>query len=152
MKKGLIFGLCAILLTNCQVVSRQVKETSLMTATPKQYSVEEVEKIARIEIPAAASEIQVYAVTGWMDDAALIKFALPPTELKPFLEKYGFHNLERGYWSIQDFGISWWPTEGAIANYIGETLNFPELGYTQSILIDITNPNLYVVYFQYFET
>lgn len=153
MKKGLIFGLCAVLLIGCRVMSHQVKETSLMTATPKQYSVEEVEKIARIEIPDAASEIQVDADTGWMDDAAWIKFALPPNELEFFLENYGFQ-LEEGYWSIQNTGLSWWPewsppSGPSIAKYMGGKRHFP--GYSQSILVDVTNPDLYIVYFQCIE-
>lgn len=124
-----------------------------MTATPKQYSVEEVEKIARIEIPDAASEIQVDADTGWMDDAAWIKFALSPDEMKPFIEKYGFQ-LEEGYWSIQNTGLIWWPdwsppSKPPIAKYMGAKRHFT--GYSQSILVDVTNPDLYVVYFQCIE-
>lgn len=127
-----------------------------MTDLP-QHSIEEVEEIARIEIPASATEIQVYAETGGMDDLALIKFKLPANELDSFLEKHGFHNLKQGYWSLQDFSVpgDWWPSvepnsKPPIAEYLGGKLHFP--GFSQSILIDVTNKKFYIIYLQGFET
>lgn len=140
---------------SCQKNSYEIKETPIMTSLP-QYSIEDVEKIARIEIPVVASEIQVYANTGWMNDAALIKFKLPLNELKPFLEKHGFKDLRKGYWSIQDgpSSIDWWPNIGSnskppIAVYLGGDLD--SLGFSQNILIDITSQDFYIIYLQCFE-
>ena len=155
MKKTILIFLF-FFIVGCQNDSYITKETPTMTDLP-QYSIEDVEKIARIEIPASASEILVYANTGWMDDAALIKFKLPLGELKPFLERYGFTDLKKGYWSIQDFSVpgDWWPNIGLgskppISVYMGGDLNFP--GFSQSILIDMMNEDFYIIYLQCFET
>lgn len=152
MKKALMIALSLIFVAGCKSLLDEIKETPSMTDSP-QYSIEEVEKIARIEIPAAAYDIQVDADTGWMDDAAIIKFKISPHELEPFLEQYGFDNLQQGFWSIQDDPtLEWWPSYNSKwprENYIGGQFNFPE--YFQNILIDITNPGEYVVYFQCFE-
>lgn len=126
-----------------------------MSATP-QYSIEDAERIARIKIPADAYEVQVYTVTGWMDDAALIMFKLSSNKLQAFLDEYSFQSLEKGYWSIQDAppSVNWWPNLGAdfkppISDYLGGKFHFP--GYSQSILVDISDPDAYIVYFQCFE-
>lgn len=119
------------------------------------YSIEEVEKIARIKIPDSATEIQVYGVTGWMDDMALIKFKLPAAELNTFLERYGFHDLKPGYWSIQnDASVDWWPnwqpgSKPPIEKYLGGQFGQP--GFAQHILVDVTNEDFYVIYLFCFE-
>ncbi len=154
-KKTPIFVLLFIALAGCQNTLYEGKETPSMTDLPR-FSIEEVEKIARIKIPASASEIQVYAETGWMDNAALIKFTLLSDELDSFLEIHGFYNLKEGYWSIQNAppSVDWWPrvelnSKPPIAVYLGERLHFP--GFSQSILIDVTNEDFYVIYLQCFE-
>jgi hypothetical protein len=146
----IVFSL-AILTIACRIFG--VKEVPTMSATP-QYSIEDAERIARIKIPAEAYEIQVYTVTGWMDDAALIKFKLPSNKLQPFLDEYGFQ-VEKGYWPFQDGpSVEWWPNrkedgEPPISNYLGGELDFP--GYVQKIVVDISNPDVYTVYLECFE-
>ena len=147
----IVFSL-AILTIACRIFG--VKEVPTMSATP-QYSIEDAERIARIKIPAEAYEIQVYTVTGWMDDAALIKFKLPSNKLQPFLDEYGFQ-VEKGYWPFQDGpSVEWWPNrkgdgEPPISNYLGGELDFPGY-YVQKIVVDISNPDVYTVYLECFE-
>lgn len=158
--RKVVLALLLIALMGCRNTMDTVKETPTMNLPfriQEIYSVEEVEKIARIEIPASATEVQVYGVTGWMDDAALIKFKLPADELDSFLEKYGFHDLETGYWSIQDGppSIDWWPnrqpgSKPPIEKYLGGKIDRP--GFVQNILVDITYEDFYIVYLFCFET
>lgn len=146
--------------------NRTRKETSAMNDWPSRriefavqevYSVEEVQRIAGIEIPDSATEVQVYGVTGWLDDYALIKFKLPAHELGPFLEKHGFHDLEPGYWSIYDSSsVDWWPnrlpdSKKPIEKYLGGKFEGPDR-IVQRILVDITNEDFYIIYLQCFET
>lgn len=150
MKGTAIIILSLAMLTACRMFG--VKEISSMSPTP-QYTIEDAERIARIKIPADAYEVQVYTVTGWMDDLALIRFKLPPDRLQPFLEEIGFQHLEKGKWTLQDFypNPEWWPQQSQLPNssYLGGERDFP--GYAQSILVDISNPDVYTVYFQCFE-
>jgi hypothetical protein len=155
-KKTLVFAFLLAAIVGCQTTPYEREETPLIPDLP-QYTIEDVEKIAHIEIPASASEIQVYANTGWMDDAALIKFKLPLEELDSFLEMHRFNDLKKGFWSIQNAppSVVWWPrlepnSIPPIEVYLGEKLNSP--GFSQSILIDATNVDFYIVYLQFFET
>lgn len=150
MKKLAMVVLSLAMLTACRLFG--VKEISSMSPTP-QYSIEDAERIARIKIPAEAYEVQIDVDMGWMDDLALIKFKLPSDRLQPFLEEIGFQHLEKGKWTLQDFypNPEWWPQQAQLSqsSYLGGERDFP--GYSQSILVDISNLDVYTVYFQCFE-
>lgn len=130
-----------------------------MTALPT-LTMEEIERMARIKIPDSAQDIQVYYVTGGMDDLILVKFTLPATELDAFLKSAGYPTeLTDHGWPrfVPSDHVPWWPKreeyfDNPEKSFAGAEVQEMEIGFVRKILVDQTDLELFIIYLQHFET
>lgn len=113
----------------------------------------EIASIARISIPASASNIHAHAA-GFQDRYIYVRFDLPPADLNSFLgvTRYTPAVSESSAIPFQESiepDETWWKPRSA-TRFLSGT-NFVD-GISQSVLIDISNPELYIVYVSTFET
>lgn len=120
---------------------------------PQPSTTAEIESLARIDIPASASNIHAQA-GGFQDRYIHVRFDLPPADLNSFLGATRYtpavsQSTDIPFQQSLEPNQNWW--QPAMAKSFLAGAGFVD-GISQSVLIDTTNPELYIVYVQTFET
>jgi hypothetical protein len=146
--------------------------TAVPTSTP---SIADIERWARLEMPASAQDIQAYVDPGGLDALVVMTFKLPPQDLQPFLDAAGYpaplqvpdsSRFVPGYYEEFDkglpgkpdsAGLPWWPSRGEWDRMLQESDRVLRLGhvfessFSRSILVDQTDGDLYTIYLYHSE-
>jgi hypothetical protein len=151
-----LVGAVACLVIGCAVVSllglRWLGSNPLFGDEQENLTTAQIESIGRIKLPPSAGSIQARA-GGFQDRFISIRFDMLPAELDAFLQATRYTpsispTTEISFQSISD-DAPWWRPQDAVRFEAGE--NFVD-GISQSVLVDMTNPERYIVYIQTFET
>lgn len=117
------------------------------------YEIGIIEGNADIKIPSSATEIYAFT-TGFRDVDANVRFILEAVKLPEFLENTlcaeALREVSPSDYGKSELDPSWW--EPNLAEHLEECETEKELSPTlhtfQRILVDMTNPSLYIVYVQ----
>ena len=127
-------------------------DNSLLGDEQEHLTTAQIESIGRIQLPPSAAGIQARA-GGFQDRFISIRFDMLPAELDAFLKATRYTpsispTTELPFQSISN-DAPWWRPQDAQRFEAGQ--NFVD-GISQTILVDMTNLERYIVYVQTFET
>ncbi|MEO7913486.1 MAG: hypothetical protein ABIV47_27865 [Roseiflexaceae bacterium] len=131
---------------------RWLASNSLLGDEQEKLTTAQIENIGRIQLPPSAAGIQARA-GGFQDRFISIRFDMLPKELDVFLKATRYTpsispTTELPFQSISD-DAPWWRPQDAQRFEAGE--NFVD-GISQTVLVDMTSTERYIVYVQTFET
>ncbi len=110
-----------------------------------------IEQYARIKLPASATDIHSYTVSG-IDRAILVRFTLPSTDLSEFLRDAGYvETLRAGYNPISSWPrekLEWWKSDQTNEFRGGSVM---EPSFWKNIFVDTSDQQTYIVYLEHFE-
>ena len=115
------------------------------------YQIAAIEGNAEIKIPPSAREIYSYT-TGFREISIMARFTIKADELSAFMEntlcKEPLHQISPSAQRNHSNDQTWW--EPNLASHLEGCSSVKELSPTahvgQEILIDMTNPNNYIIY------
>ena len=141
---------CAVVIS--LVGWRWLRDNPLLGGEQENLTIAQIESIGRIQLPPSAAGIHARA-GGFQDRFILIRFDMLPAELAAFLKATHYtpaisSTTEVPFQSISD-GAPWWQPQEAQRFEAGQ--NFVD-GISQSVLVDMTSMERYIVYVQTFET
>jgi hypothetical protein len=151
-----LIGAVACFVIGCAVVGwlgwRWLASSPLLSDEQEHLTTAQIESIGRIQLPPSAAGIQARA-GGFQDRFISIRFDMLPAELDAFLKATRYTpsispTTELPFQSISN-DAPWWRPQDAQRFEAGE--NFVD-GISQTILVDMTNLERYIVYVQTFET
>jgi hypothetical protein len=151
-----LIGVVACFVIGCTVVGvvgwRWLGSSPLLGDAQEHLTTAQIENIGRIQLPPSAAGIQARA-GGFQDRFISIRFDMLPAELDAFLKATRYTpsispTTELPFQSISN-DAPWWRPQDAQRFEAGE--NFVD-GISQTILVDMTNLERYIVYVQTFET
>ena len=155
----------------CRAVTSPPR-TAVPTATP---SIAEIERWARLKMPATAQDVHAYVDARWLDALVVLTFKLPAGNLAPFLREAGYEDPLRppestldipGYYEEFDrrlpgydnsTGLPWWPSTADWNRMLDDperVLLFGDVfkaSFSRTILVDQTDPDLYTIYLYHSE-
>jgi hypothetical protein len=164
---GLLFAVgCA-----CTGLSNRTTEKDAPERSPGMLSpdmIAEIEKYGRLTMPATAQNVEFYLEPGGIDAFVALKFEIPADEFFLFLEQAGYTEpLERAVrlrdirgllypldeWNL----IRSWPTREEWEQLLQDSTKIlmfakrHEPGFSRNVVVDQTNPELYIVYLVHHE-
>jgi hypothetical protein len=148
-------GGMTLLLIGCVVVIGLglwfVRNAQFGTNPRDQLSQEEVERLIDAKLPPGASELHSHYI-GFQDFFARVRFEIPATELPQFLASTAFTDppstIDNPF-SPGEKEQDWWhPYEAQRFQWFER----PQGSGRATLLIDMTNPDRYIVYWQGFST
>jgi hypothetical protein len=151
-----LVGAVVCLVLGCAVVGvvgwRWLASSSLLGDEQENLTTDQIERIGRIQLPPSAGGIHARA-GGFQDRFISIRFDMPPAELDAFLKATRYTpaispSTKLPFQSISA-DVPWWRPQDAQRFAAGE--NFVD-GISQSVLVDMTSSERYIVYIQTFET
>jgi len=151
-----LVGAVAALVIGCTVVGlvrwRWLASNPLLGDEQENLAAAQIERIGRIQLPPSAAGIQARA-GGFQDRFISIRFDIPPAELDAFLKatRYTPSIGPTTKLPFQSIAVDapWWRPQDAQRFEAGQ--NFVD-GISQSVLVDMTSAERYIVYVQTFET
>lgn len=131
---------------------RWLGDNPLLGGAQENLTPDQIERIGRIQLPASAAGIQARA-GGFQDRFISIRFDMQPSELDAFLKATRYvpsigPTTELPFQSLSN-DVPWWRPQDAQRFEAGS--NFVD-GISQSVLVDMTSAERYIVYVQTFET
>lgn len=151
-----LIGAIACLVIGCAVAGlvgwRWLASNPLFGGEQEHLTTAQIENIGRIQLPPSAAGIQARA-GGFQDRFISIRFDMLPAELASFLKATRYTpsispTTKLPFQSISN-DAPWWRPQDAQRFEAGE--NFVD-GVSQTILVDMTSTERYIVYIQTFET
>ena len=151
-----LVGAVACLVLGCAIVGlvgwRWLANNPLLGDQEENLTTAQIENIGRIQLPPSAAGIQARA-GGFQDRFISIRFDMLPVELDAFLKatRYTPAISPTAKLPFQSIAVDapWWRPQDAQRFEAGE--NFVD-GISQSVLVDMTSAERYIVYVQTFET
>jgi hypothetical protein len=149
-------GLAGLAVASCAIMAllglRWLASNPLLGGYQEDLTTAQIESIGRIALPPTASGIQARA-GGFQDRFISIRFDMAPADLEPFLRSTRYTpsispTAEVPFQSI-DVDAPWWRPQDAKRFEAGANVVD---GISQTVLIDMTNAQQYIVYVQTFET
>ncbi len=144
-----------VLLVGCVVVIGLglwfVRNASLSTSPEDRLSQEEVEGLIEAKLPPSASELHSYYI-GFQDFFARVRFEIPAADLPQFLASTAFTDppstTDNPFSPVEKDQAWWRPYEAQRFQWFER----PQGSGKATLLIDMTNPDRYIVYWQGFST
>jgi len=155
-KLGTAIVLAALCAACAVFASDQDSSGRESVATPT-LSFSEIENMARLELPECAGNLHVYYLSDGIDDFILLRFTLPPSDLEQFLLSSGYPQELQDYeWPMLSTidEIPWWPKMEdyqAVEDVFFSGYQINEPGYARKILVEKTNPGLFIIFLEHFE-
>ena len=129
-----------------------VRDSPLLGGYQEDLTTAQIEGIGRIKLPPSANGVHARA-GGFQDRIIYIRFDIAPTDLEPFLKGTRYTPPVGPAKGIPFQSIApdapWWRPQDAQRYEAG--VNFVD-GISQTVLVDMTHPERYIVYVQTFET
>jgi hypothetical protein len=151
-----LIGAVAGLVIVCAIVGvvgwRWLGDNPLLGGEQENLTPDQIERIGRIQLPPSAAGIQARA-GGFQDRFISIRFDMRPADLDAFLKATRYTpsigpTTELPFQSISVDPL-WWRPQDAQRFQAGN--NYVD-GISQSVLVDMTSAERYIVYVQTFET
>jgi hypothetical protein len=151
-----LIGALAGFIVVCAIIGvlgwRWLASSPLLGGEQENLTKAQIESLGRIQLPPSAAGIHARA-GGFQDRFILIRFDMLPAELDAFLKATRYTPSISTATTIPFQSISndapWWRPQDAQRFEAGE--NFVD-GISQTILVDMTSAERYIVYVQTFET
>jgi hypothetical protein len=151
-----LVGAIACFVIVCAIIGvvgwRWLASNSLLGDEQENLTAAQIENIGRIQLPPSAAGIQARA-GGFQDRYIYIRFDMLPADLDTFLQatRYTPSISPTGVIPFQSIApdTPWWRPQDAQRFEAGK--NFVD-GISQSVLVDMTSMDRYIVYVQTFET
>lgn len=130
----------------------------MSTSSSTTYTIEDIEALARIQIPDSVANLESYVDPGGIDHLIALRIDLPADELDSFLEGAGYAKpLEPISFVPSLFGqmgsyMTNWPTIETWDSMMQEkadqlfSLQKIEPGFARNIIVDKSDPERYVIY------
>lgn len=140
------------------------RDKDMAHQTDSRYTLAEIEAIARLHIPASAAGVDSYLIRGGMDSYVALKFSLPAEDLESFLNGAGYLETLKPLDAVSpNFGdlqqkMQGWPSWEQWQEMLNDEsikllgLDMTEPGFSRQIIVDQSDPALYVIYLVHFET
>jgi hypothetical protein len=103
--------------------------------------------------PESTRPLNIYKVTGWLDDSIYLKIEIDRKDLDALIKNSPFADIElRGdrKYVLKERTLSWWDPEGVI-KYKSAQAGLPDAKYL-NILLDLDRSETVTVYLQWNET
>jgi hypothetical protein len=149
-------GALAVGVAGCAIVGvlgwRWLAASPLFSSYQEDLTTAQIESIGRVKLPPSAAGIQARA-GGFQDRFISIRFDMAPAELESFLRSTRYTpaigpTSEIPFQTLAE-DAPWWRPQDAQRFQAGTS--FVD-GISQSVLVDTTDAERYVVYIQTFET